>query len=503
MWILARNLSVFAVFALLGTYVWLFGGSRGEFLVPTIPWVAAFLAEVLLFFPQQHVGETTYEARERVWNSLASDPMKTVIVFLAILLLVPFFNTGLCRLCDAQAIANGAEAAPKIPFIPFCVNRMHHLNTVLWYVPTFLAVLVAKHSLLRRGKRMLMELVVWNGFLLAALGFAQQMTGAEGPLWIAKQSVYFFSVFGYPNMAGDYFTTLFALSVAVWRWRIDEAREIAALCKLPPEPDCPPLRPRNFLQRHYMAVPAALFFVSTLATLCRASMLIILVLTAVFALHAFVCLFFSLTRVQRVKASAITLLFLVASAFSAYLFVPESVQKELATVDVRMVLGRVSGKSEYHSRVAANVWKDHLLFGCGGWGYSHFQPQYMTKEDYKHYYANGAINVHNDSLQILAEHGAIGFGLMLAVMLMLLKPIFVIWKALYANTRFMSPKERPPRPVQLFVLPAPAFCILTGALATYVHSFGECPFRSPAIFSLFFLSVACVEGYLPKLRARD
>ena len=47
--------------------------------------------------------------------------------------------------------------------------------------------------------------------------------------------------------------------------------------------------------------------------------------------------------------------------------------------------------------------------------------------------------------------------------------------------------------------PAPAFCILVAVTSTLIHSFGDCPLRSPAILTLFFVSLAAIPGFLPKI----
>ena len=61
----------------------------------------------------------------------------------------------------------------------------------------------------------------------------------------------------------------------------------------------------------------------------------------------------------------------------------------------------------------------------------------------------------------------------------------------------MKGRDAPPRPVQLFALPAPAFFVLVTAACTVVHAFGDCPMRSPAVLTLFFASLAAIPGFLP------
>ena len=84
------------------------------------------------------------------------------------------------------------------------------------------------------------------------------------------------------------------------------------------------------------------------------------------------------------------------------------------------------------------------------------------------------------------------------MVLLLLWPVFKTWTWLVKSVRFMKKKDQPPQPVQIFALPAPAFFILVAATATLIHSFGDCPMRSPAVLVLFFVSLAAIPGFLPK-----
>ncbi len=513
---LYNNIAVIHVFAVLALFAWLFGGSRAEYILPVMPWATAFLLEAMICFPQHHSGETTYEARERVWHDMRKDPLVWVSLVFVLIMAIPFINVGLCPICDYPAIAAGADPNPIIPFIPFCVNRLEHLNVFLWFVPTLVAVVAAKHALLKRGKRMLISMVVWNGFALAIVGALQQITHAEAPLWVdaCKQSAYFFSTFGYPNMAGDYFTTLFGLAIGLWRWKLDEVdMESQSVrshsvkesggetsSKHHHHSGSNVKRDRKFLKKHYYLIPAAVFFFCALNTLSRASIMLVSGLATLFFLHTCFGFFAKMSKAQRVKSGIISIVVITFVAVCSAMFMPKDVQREVDTLDTIKVLDRMTGKGQYHVRVATEIWKDHCLFGVGGWGYRHFGPQYMTDRELRSIQTVGGANVHNDHLQFLVEHGAVGVALLLAVIVLLLWPMGKVWKALVESVRFIPVKKQPPPPVHLFVIPAPVFCIIATAVATVIHAFGDCPMRSPAVLSLFFVSIACIDGFLPRVR---
>ena len=213
---LCNNVAAFAVAMVASVLVWLFGGTRGDLLTPVAPWLIVFLVEVIFCFPQRHRYESIYDARERVWKTLKRDPAVWVSLGLLALLLVPFLNNGLCPLCDDKAIGQGLDPEPPVPIIPFCVNRLDHLNVVFWFALALPAMVAVRDGLTRRGKRLVLELIVWNGVAVAVLGFVQGAMDAPGPFWSSlpngRQASDFFATFGYPNMAGCFFMLAFALS---------------------------------------------------------------------------------------------------------------------------------------------------------------------------------------------------------------------------------------------------------------------------------------------------
>lgn len=501
---LSNNAAAIAVGAVLSALAWMFGGLRGDLLTPVVPWLFAILIEMLVCFPQRHSGESTYEARERVWHSLRKDPLTWVVVGFLALLAVPFVNNGLCVDCDAARIAQGVNPAPLMPFLPFCVNRLDHLNVFFWFLTALPAMLVVRHSLTSGGKRLVLEIVVWNGAVLAALGFVQHALSAPGPLWSENSGLLkgaglqdgvnvFFSTFGYANIAGCYFTMLFCISVALWRRTCDWLRAERAAKDIS---HAAARRPHAFWEKHYFLIPSVLLFYAALNTLSRAAIVLVTTCATIVVLHAFASFLARLKhRVQRVRAMAIGLFGLVALGLLVSLLTPDGVHKEVGTLGTFEMLDRVTGRGQYHSRVATEIWKDHKLFGCGGWGYAHFSRGKLRPGEQLQII--GGINVHNDCLQFLAEHGLVGFGTLLAIVIILVWPIGRTWRRLAREARFTKPKDPLAKPVQIFVLPAGAFCLLLAALATVVHSFCDCPLRSPAVLSLFFVILAALPGFMP------
>lgn len=492
-----NNIAVLAIFALTASYAWVFGGTRSDTLPLFVPWLWAFLIDIMLCFPQRRAGENSYTARERVWEEIKKDPLTWVSVGLLAILIIPFANKGLCPICDYKEIVAGINPKPAIKFLPFCVNRLQQLNVLLWFGPALTAMLAVKHSLNKGGKIKLIQLIVWNGVGLSLLGYVQRLFEAPGPWWIelGADPDSFFSTFGYPNMAGDMFVTLFCMAIALWRNQVQACNEELAQAKVRRI-----AKHKLFWMKHHDLIPAVLFFLSAVSTLSRASIILVTVAAAVLALHAGVCFLHKMKKAQRVRAGVIGLAAMAVLGFGTIFFMPSNVQRELDTLSTDEVLTRVTGKGQYHTRVATEIWKDYPLFGCGGWGYKHFCIPKMTRKEYQHIQMVGGINVHNDYLQFLAEHGAVGFGCIVAICILLLVPTGKIWSKLANAIRFESSRKQPPQPRSFFVFPAPAFALLVAAGCTLVHSFGDCPMRSPVVLSLFFIELAAIDGFLPYMK---
>ncbi len=328
---LVSNLPVFHVFALAAAFSWVYGGLDGPALAPWTPWVAFFLLEAM-FFPQCRDGESFAEARSRAWKGMLSDPLFYVAAILAVAMAIPFFNVSPCWICDADKLAPGAAAeyvnAP-VEWLPKCMHPDRHRSVFNWFVLPLFGALTAKHALRRRGKRALLELLCWNGALLAALGFVQAATGAEAPLWsevvppptipakyVAGYRLQFFSSFAYPNAAAGFFAALFAVSCGIWQ------SKYAFFESLPSHKEFEHVKPpkHQFLRSHYMIAVAVMNLLGALHTGSRAGVYSSIALSVVMAVHIFSGYFQKADRLGKAKtlAAFVGLLALVSLAVVAF-----------------------------------------------------------------------------------------------------------------------------------------------------------------------------------------
>lgn len=492
-----RNLLLLHALALVVAFSWIHGGTRPDLLLPVIPWLSLFALEFLLIFPQAKSTETLAEARLRVWRALARDPLLYLLILLTALLVIPLFNVAGAPQLDPQT-NQWRNAAPPWPGLPFCVRADEHAALLLWFPPALIAALAVRHGLLKKGKRLLLELLCWNGAALALFGFAQLATGAKSIFWGKEPFSHFFSTFGYPNLAGAFFTLLFALSFGLWFSRVNDkwigpSSAFATAAK----DDTP------FYERHYLLLAVALNAGAAIASLSRAAILLCGLVFLVLALYMAIGAWQRTGSAGHMVIVSLFLGMVFLSGLGLTVFAPKALKQEVGTITPAAVVDRVTGRSYYHARIAKEIFRDYPVFGVGGWGYPHYLMQYITPEETKHLQIQGGANVHNDSLQFLAEQGVVGYGLLLLCVAALLLPIlwqaFRLCRELAKNT---VPSESIARPAWLYRLPPEFVAVLVGTAATVCHSLGDLPFRSPAVLTVWVLALVCAAGFLPAVRRK-
>lgn len=466
------------------TFAWAFGGMRGDVLRMVMP-AATILGALGLLLPQKRHDETRSHAYARALGGLLRDPLLYIFLLFAVYLALPLFNvTG-----------NVATPPPRGRWFPFCVVAIEHAGMLFWFVPALLAAIGVRHALTRTGKRTFYEVLVWNSALLSVLGFAQIIGRAQFPYWTEIEGhIHFFSTFGYPNMAGSFFTLSYALSLGLW---VNRMREVEDVPLIPKEGEKAITHP--FIHAHYPVVAVALNLAAVLATLSRAAMVLTFLLTGFFALYI-VARMFGTTgseRVRKFRSALVAGLSLLAFIGVVWTYAPPEIGRELKTLNMFSLSDRVSGKGQYHTRIASAIMRDYPLFGVGGWGYRHFSPVYLGEKDRSQLQTTGGANVHNDYLQFLAELGVVGFGLIVACVCLLLAPTVRVWKGMAQAAMNAQWRSFGSSAVILFIVAPPVLWGSLGLLAVLVHAFGDCPFRSAAVLSAFLTVIPAIAGFLP------
>jgi hypothetical protein len=485
-----RNALTLQLFILAAAFSWIHGGTRPDLLLPVIPWLTAFVIEMFLVFPQARSTETLSEARQRVCYHLMRDPLLYFSIALTVLLVIPLFNVAGEPMFN-QATNAWVNPKPPFPWLPSCVAADEHASLLLWFPPVLASALAVKHGLLKRGKRLLLALLCWNGAALSAFGFLQRATGATSVFWGPEKFSDFFSTFGYPNIAGAFFTLLFAISFGMWFAHISKETVGPAVTASLAARD----EKESFWIRHQMLVPVALNFSGAIATLSRAAILLTIVALFVLGVYMIFGMWQKADASGKVKIVFSLLAVLLCIGLGMTVFGSSGLHRELSTITPTAIFDRVSGRGQYHARVARQIFNDHPAFGVGGWGYPYYQVEYMTPEELKSMQVVGGANVHNDTLQFLAEQGWTGFGLMLLCAFSVIIPA---WIPIVRCCRLSFKTGQPvPSPRVIYCLPPEVIAILVGTCATVVHSMGDLPFRDPAVLFVWLCAIAVIPGFIP------
>lgn len=455
---------------------WVHGGTRVDHL-DGVPWLSLAIMEMLLLCPPIRKGESYGDALRRVRRGLARDPLFYIGLALCGLLTIQWANGGEGVRLDPSR-TRWIYDLPPLPWAPSSVVSSESRQQLFWFPPVWAALLAVRHGLLRGGQRRLLRILAWNGALLSVFGFIQNLSGTRSLFWITPLEGYFFSSFGYPNLAGAFFTLLFAVSVGLW---FQDATD-----------------PDERRGSGWLLVPVALNFAGAMGSLSRAAMLLTLVLLVVGGTYCLRVAWHQLGLAGRIKVLGMGTLSVLTVIGLFFAFPQSNLRAELANIQPSTFYHDTIGMRIFQFRSAKDMIKDHPVFGVGGWGYRHFVNEYVTPEEYKEMVSGkGRANVHNDILQFFAEHGSVGFGLMLAAVGVLLAPI---WRGVRQVVRKPAESEwtAPSRTPVLARVPPVVWCVWAGTTATVIHSLIDLPFRSPAILLVWTLCLACTPAFLPR-----
>ena len=471
---LLRNLVMLHVLLLATFLTWVHGGTRVDRL-QAVPCLMLLIMSALVALPPMRTSETLPETRRRVWRGILRDPLLYIGLALTALLALQWLNGG--RELVLNPVTGKSFFAPAPwPRLPFSIDPKDSIQQLYWFPPVSLALLAVRHGVTRAGKRRLLLYLVWGGALLSSFGWLQAFSGTKSLFWLTPLPAHFFASFGYDNHAGAFFTLLFAVSGGLWFQMV--------------------MDPENRHGANFQLIPVALNFAGAMGSTSRAAMVLSLIILAGGGIAALLAAWTRLLVGTRFKVVSYAVLATVL-LIGAWRVFPSTMRHELDTVRAGTFYDETIGGRIIQYRSAWAMTKDHPFVGVGGWGYRQFVHDYVTPAELqKMVEGKGQANVHNDMLQFLAEHGIVGFGLMLAAVAVLVTPILRGAWRLANTTQELEDWTHPYFPPLLRV-PAVIYAVLLGTSATVIHSMIDLPFRSPAILMTWCLLLACAPAFLP------
>ena len=537
---------VFSLVALtLTLFTWLGGGIVAQWLRPWALWLSLLMAEFALLVPEQRHGESLFDARKRVIRGILLDPLTWLSLALCTYLTIQWVNACTFMAWDElseswkifspafESLRNPAALAymntppaigdsgflfwpePPCAWLPWSLRADEARGVLYWFVPTLVGVIVARHALLNHTKRQLLAFVCIMTSVLAIAGILQFIAGSDFLYWGRKNAAFFFATFGYPNHAACFFPMVMALSIGMLLWTL-EHRDVMK---------CLPAR--------FYAASTVLCAVSGILSGSRAGMLLTLAVTAFSALYIPFRYFTSLPSKLRFAVPALILILgftvvgtagfriyaiqanqayaeakalakteeelAAVSRLPRYGQVPavDGVLKEIADTDWEMFIEHpMLMRSGYQGILALRQHADYPLFGSGAWSFRWLNIRYINAEDpeeqkwFENRKGVGQANVHNDTLQYLAEHGWVGFGLMLAIIAALALPF--LWVLVRSPAKTVSDVQADR--CWLNRLNVACVYIFIATFMAAFHSFIDLIFRSPACMMLYALLFVCAPA---------
>lgn len=473
----ARYWVIVPVTLLAAGLAWVHGGARVEYLAG-VPWISLAILEMLFLAPPPRRDESLDEARVRTRQGLLADPLLYIGIALCVYLLLQVLNGG-CKLIVNPDSGAWEFSSPPVPWGPFCVDPSEARSVLYWFPAALAVALGIRHGSNRRTKAFLLRAIVANGALLALVGLIQNLSGTPLLLWMTPVEGPFFASFASPNHAGAFFFLLLAVNIGLLLQSL--------------------LNPEDRLHALWLGTALILNLTGACLSSSWAAILASLALVVLGGIYALRHIW-PLVQVEiRLKATAIYLSVLLLGFAFLFFAAPENpVLRQLEKIPWSNPVGELFYSRWPHTAAAASIWRHHLWFGVGAGGYRHFVclDANAPKSDPTQAW-NG--NVRNDPMQFLAEHGLVGFGLMLAAVSALVIPFFRrLWLA--HETQALGRTGD----VSLFFRLSPvAVTLFAGVLLVAAYSLIDLPFRSPAVLITWVAFLACAPAFLSARRDPD
>jgi O-antigen ligase len=397
------------------------------------------------------------------------DPLTWIGACFILQLLCQWRNSGRALLFD-YGMQKWVFTPPPHPGLPSAVNAREAADMLVWFIPAFCCVLALRLSVRRPADvRFIFLPLCLNAALISLFGIVQALSGTSSIYWCYPLDCSSFAGFGYENHAGEYLLltlTLWlglsadSLSRGLREWRKPAIAAGALAC-------------------------VVLLILGVYFSHCRAS---IIFMWATLVLSAAWLVMLADARIaasQRVNIVAAVLAVGVLCLFAASTSNAERWNRDVRSLRMSNLIGVNTAVRGWQCKAAWDIWKESPWFGVGGWGYRHMVGLHMDAEDWSLLDSAGRANVHNDAFQFLAEFGAVGLGLLLAAVAVLLRPL--------------KPRRVLRDPLLFFPL--------LGVAITAAHSMIDLPFRSPAILLLWLTVLTTLSQHeradAGKLRSKN
>ncbi len=368
--------------------------------------------------------------------------------------------------------------APRWPSWPWAYARGEAAQMLAWFFPAWTLTVVLRAPVLdRRAASRLLRFCVHAAAALSVFGMIQYASGTSSIYWQQPLNGHFFASFGYGNHAPPFFLLMSAVAAGLMYREVFERSRSHA--------DAPSARRLQHPGRvAILAISFILCLAGAFLGFSRAGIILSGVFCGVVSVYGWVRGWRYLPPAGRLNFGALS----VAVAAGIILLVAglgdQGIRREMTWNPTGSELsGRVwdridleLGRRPRFVWAAIKIWWADPWYGVGGWGYRYQVAEHVPEEYWPALQRRGWANVHCDPVQFLAEFGVVGFGLMVAIVGIMVR---AAWPARQS--------------------PSCAFGAMggVGLVLVGVFSVVDLPFRSPAILYAWLAALAL----LPKMCA--
>jgi hypothetical protein len=433
-------------------------------------WLSLFAVEALLLLPTVFKEEAITDARKRVLRSLEGDAFTYVGLVLVGIVCIQWLNSGcsLVYLTDADV---WKFSLPPVEWLPYSVKPLPARALLSWVVAVFAGGLVIRNGLGKGSKRFFLDTATILSGMMAVYALFQSHAGAASyALWAAKPSA---------CNPGTFFAFWFLIALG-----------------------------RNLASSHAKIDPLknALWwvfaFIGNLLGLLQFSpglnLVVYLAAGVLLILFRIGMLFFQ--RVQLSTQFRFVMGILVAVTLvggSVTFLIPRSpvLPRLMALQDKASFEQRIESRA-FRMNAAFKIWEDTPWTGVGANGFEQYLGTVIEDKEWKQTKDDKQL-VWNDGFQFLCEWGVIGAGILAAMIITLLIPLFVRIRGLFGVRDAHSSARRDFLNVDPYIVPG-----VVASLLLLAEGWFSSPFQSPAVFMSWFCVLAVLPGLLPTKRVK-
>jgi hypothetical protein len=455
-------------------FVMSIGFFRVERQTPSIIfWFSLFAIEALLLLPTVFKTESLVEARRRVLRALEDDAFTYVGLLLVGLVSIQWLNSG-CALVYFPDADIWKYGMPRFEWLPYSIESKPALILLSVVVALFSGVLVIRNGLGKGGRRFFLEAASLISGGIAIFTVLKSHTGVlPYSEWALQPAV---------CNPGAFFAFWFFIALG---WDFTGSRST----------------PSGGFVRTLLWWCFA--FVGNLAGLLQFStgvgVIIFCGVGVVLLLYRGMILRLQSASAEKKFRFVIGILVSVSLVVGTIVFFPpaSSIKSKVLKVAEAAHWSDVASSRQLRVTAALKIWEEAPWTGVGPHGFSYYLGTVIKDVEWKQVKADRRF-VCNDALQFLCEWGVIGSGILIALVIIQLTPLFIRLRNLFTRP---AGDENSAWDDVLFL---DGYCVpsVVALVTLLVYGWFSSLFQHPVTFLSWFFVLALVPGLLPSSQSR-